>query len=216
VRTAASRWLCRVSPFNRWGLSHLTRFFLSLVFLIANVGVLPVVSAAPDSIEVSQVSIEPIDSPEGGWQLSANFAFELNPRLEEVVNRGVPLYFVAEFELTRPRWYWFDEQAASVSQSYRLSYHALTRQYRVSIGSLQQGFPTLKEALDLLSSIRDWKVVDKGAVKFGSPYLAAVRLKLDVAQMPKPFQVNAITNRDWALSSEWRRFAFVPNQDSSR
>jgi hypothetical protein len=199
-----------------WGLTHLAKSLLLLVLLVASVVVLPQASAAPDSIEVSQVSIEPIDSAEGGWQLSANFAFELNPRLEEVVNRGVPLYFVAEFELTRPRWYWFDEQAVNISQSYRLAYHALTRQYRVSIGTLQQGFPTLREALDLLSSIRAWKVSDKSAVKLGSPYLAAVRLKLDVAQMPKPFQVNAITNRDWALSSEWRRFAFVPNQDIPR
>ncbi len=172
--------------------------------------------ASPEVIEVVEVRMEPAEAPDSGWALSSTFNFELNPRLEEAVNRGLPLYFVVEFELSRPRWYWFDEQTVTASQSFRLSYNALTRQYRVAFGSLQQGFPTLKDALGVLSSIRAWKVVDKGVLKPGTAYQAAVRLRLDVAQMPKPFQVNAITNRDWTLSSEWRRFIFVPGPETSR
>ena len=75
-----------------------------------------------------------------GSSLDADFAFELTPRLEEVVANGVPLYFRVEFELTRPRWYWFDEKAASRQLQLRLSYHALSRQYRLSTGALQQNF----------------------------------------------------------------------------
>src|SRR2546430_10077923 len=43
---------------------------------------------------------------------------------------GVPLYFRVDFELKRPRWYWVDEKAASKRLQLRLSYHALSRQYR--------------------------------------------------------------------------------------
>ena len=79
-----------------------------------------------------EVSNPQVMASEDGYVLSADFKFEFNQRLEEAVTKGVVLYFVAEFELTKPRWYWLEEKAVSRSQTYRLSYHALTRQYRVS------------------------------------------------------------------------------------
>jgi hypothetical protein len=92
-----------------------------------------------------------------GYVLSADFKFDLTPRLEEAVTKGVVLYFVADFELTKGRWYWLDEKLASRSQTYRLSYHALTRQYRLSTGGLHQSFPTLSEAVQVLSRLRNWE-----------------------------------------------------------
>ncbi len=149
---------------------------------------------------------------EDGYALSADFAFEFNQRLEEAVSKGVVLYFVAEFELTRPRWYWFDEKVVSRSQTYRLSYHALTRQYRLSTGALHQSFDTLSEALRMLSRLRQWVVVEKPAgdkagglqPKAGEIYQAALRLRLDVTQLPKPFQIAALGSKDWNLASDWK------------
>jgi hypothetical protein len=64
----------------------------------------------------------------------------------------VPLYFVVEFELQRPRWYWIDDTVVSNSLSYRLSYNALTRQYRLSTGgAFYQNLPTLDEAQRLIA-----------------------------------------------------------------
>ena len=91
--------------------------------------------AIADDIEVSDARLS---AAEDGMILAADFAFELGPRLAEVVTNGVPLYFVVEFELTRPRWYWFDEKTASRRLQLRLSYHPLSRQYRLSTGVLQQ------------------------------------------------------------------------------
>ena len=78
-----------------------------------------------------------LGSTEEGLVLDADFAFELNPRLREAVDSGVALYFVVEFELTRQRWWWFDEKAAAKRIQLRLSYHPLSRQYRLSTGMLQ-------------------------------------------------------------------------------
>lgn len=143
---------------------------------------------------------------EDGYVLSADFAFELNPRLEEAVTKGVVLYFVADFELTRPRWYWLDEKLLSRSQTYRLSYHALTRQYRLSTGALHQSFTNLSDALRMLARLRNWVVVDKNdkVVKVGEPYQAALRLRLDITQLPRPFQISALGNKEWSLSSDWK------------
>jgi len=146
---------------------------------------------------------------EDGYVVSADFSFEFNPRLEEAVNRGVILQFVGEFELSRTRWYWLDEKLLSRSQTYRLSYHALTRQYRLSTGGLHQSFPTLSEALRLLSNLRNWLVVDKSdkTLKAGESYLAAVRLRLDTTQLPRPFQIAALGNKDWSLASDWKTWS---------
>jgi len=150
---------------------------------------------------------------EDGYALSADFAFEFNQRLEEAVSKGVVLYFVAEFELTRPRWYWFDEKVVSRSQTYRLSYHALTRQYRLSVGALHQSFSTLQDALQFLGRVAALPVADKSAIKAGETYAAALRLALDKSQLPKPFQVDAIANRDWQVDAKVLRWNFTPTGD---
>src|ERR1700674_3517219 len=85
-------------------------------------------AASANEIEVADARLA---ATEDGVVLAADFAFDLNPRLAEVVTNGVPLYFVVEFELTRPRWYWFDERAAAKRIQLRLSYHALSRHYRL-------------------------------------------------------------------------------------
>lgn len=143
-----------------------------------------------------------------GLVLDAEFSFQFPPRLRDAVANGVPLYFDVEFEMTRPRWYWFDERAASKRLQLRLSYHALSRQFVVSSGPLEQQFPTLDEALGLLRRVRGWVVGERIALVSDALYDAAVRLRLDTSLLPKPIQVSALTSRDWAFESEWNHFQY--------
>lgn len=165
-----------------------------------------------DDIEVIDARLS---AGEDGVILAADFAFELGPRLAEVVTNGVPLYFVVEFELTRPRWYWFDEKTAAKRLQLRLSYHPLSRQYRLSTGVLQQNYPVLEDALKVLRRVRNWLVVDRSVGLIEANYDAAVRMRLDVALLPKPFQLSAITSRELNLESAWRRFIFRPPATSA-
>jgi hypothetical protein len=153
-----------------------------------------------------EVANPQLQATEEGYVLSADFKFELNPRLEEAVTKGVVLHLVADFELTKARWYWFDEKLTTRSQTYRLSYHALTRQYRLSTGGLHQSFTTLSEAVQVLARLRNWVVVERGdkGVRPGENYDAALRLRLDVTQLPRPFQISALGNKDWSLGSDWK------------
>lgn len=189
-------------------ISRLLRALALVVVCGAGVAIAPPARAV-DAIEAQRVLLEP--APGGdGWTLSADFTLPLPARLEEAVSRGVALYFVLEFELNRPRWYWWDERSAQASQLYRLTYHALTRQYRLTVNGFAQTFSTLEAALKTLSRVRGWKVMEPDQVRAGTEYQAQVRMRLDVSMMPKPFQVTAITNRDWNLQAEWTRFRFAP------
>jgi hypothetical protein len=159
-------------------------------------------AARADEIEVRDVSLR---ATEEGLVLDADFAFELTPRLAEVVANGVPLYFRVEFELIRRRWYWFDDKTTVRRLQVRLSYHALSRQYRLSTGLLQQNFATLEEALNVLKRVRNWLVVER-SVPLSGDYEAALRMRHDVSLLPKPFQLSALTARDLHLDSAWHRF----------
>jgi hypothetical protein len=158
-------------------------------------------------------SIEPqraaLTLGEDGYVLSADFAIDLGSRLEEAVARGLPLYFVVEFDLTRSRWYWSSEHIADRRLEYRLAYNALTRQYRLSLGSLHQSFDSLSEALRVISRIVALPVADKGALKAGETYNAALRLSLDRSQLPKPLQVDALANREWQVDTRVLRWQYV-------
>ncbi|MHB8667072.1 MAG: DUF4390 domain-containing protein [Burkholderiales bacterium] len=178
------------------------RLLLSLLLSLALGWSAPVCA---QNIEISHISLEGNDE---GYALDADFHIELNPRLEDAVNKGVPMYFEIDFELTRKRWYWFDEHPVSRQLILRLSYHALTRQYRVASGTLYQSFATLAEALRVLSRVRSWQVLERTDLDAGTEYQAGLRMRLDVTQLPKPFQLNALTNRDWNLASEWQHWPF--------
>jgi Domain of unknown function (DUF4390) len=183
------------------------RYSASLLKFLVALACCVALTARADDIDVLDARLA---ASEEGLLLSADFAFDFGPRLSEAVANGVPLYFLVEFELTRPRWYWFDENAVSRSTQLRLSYHALSRQYRLSTGPLHQNFSTLDEALDVLRRLRNWQVLDRSVALSGSSYEAAVRMRLDQAQLPRPLQLSALTNRELRLESSWRRFIFLP------
>ena len=175
---------------------------LAAVLLWLGLG-LGLASALAAEIETQRSSLA---FSEEACLLDADFSLELSTRLEDIVNHGVPLHFVLEFELVRPRWYWLNEVDAEKSRIYRLTYHALTRQYRLYSGSLYQSFATLPEALGVLSRVRSWNVCDRSQVRPGDNYQAAVRLRLDWAQLPRPLQITAIASREWNLGVDWRRW----------
>jgi hypothetical protein len=163
---------------------------------------------------------------EDGYHLSATYDINLNSEIQQALSRGVPLYFVGEFSLTRSRWYWLDEEIYKGEQTVKLSYNVLTRQYRISRGALYQNFASFEDALNILarqssSAIsadllkKDGNFIAELMKKDGN-YIAAVRLRLDIAQLPRLLQVNALTSKDWDLNSDWYRWVIRPAEFSVR
>jgi hypothetical protein len=163
--------------------------------------------ALAGSIEPKSAALVPDDR---GYAVTADFNVQIGPRLEDAVSRGVPLHFRFEIEIKRKRWYWSDEHVAGRVLKYRLSYQALTRQYRLSLGSLHQNFDSLEEALHALGRVARLHVVDKSVLPANEPLAAAVRLSLDHSQLPKPLQIDALADRDWQVEAGILRWNFMP------
>lgn len=159
-----------------------------------------------EGIKIKSFELEKVDSD---WLLNASFQIELSPGLEDAVQKGVVLYFQTDFELTRSRWYWFDEKAIFVQRQTRLSYQPLTQQYRIASDGFIFSAKTIAEALQATGTIGGWRVVDNSQLDSSKTYTASLRMALDLGKLPKPFQVNALNNREWNVSSEWVRIPFT-------
>lgn len=169
-------------------------------------------SAYADGIDVNKAEMR---LSEDGYQLAADFDVNLSFQVQQALSLGVPLYFVGEFTLTRSRWYWRDEQVFQSEQTVKLSYNVLTRQYRISRGSLFQNFANLEEMMRTLARQSSVYLPADVMKKEGS-YIASVRLRLDTKQLPKLMQVNVLTSRDWDLDSGWYRWVIRPQDASLR
>ena len=165
-------------------------------------------AASAEGIKIQSAELERVDND---WLLNATFKIDLTPGLEDAVQKGVVLYFLTEFDLTRSRWYWFDEKPALAQRQTRLSYQPLTQQYRIASEGFTFSAKTIFEALQAVGSIGGWRVIDNNQIDPSKSYTAALRMTLDLSKLPKPFQVNALNNRDWNVTSDWLRFPFSSN-----
>jgi len=157
--------------------------------------------------------IVPVDTV---YVVNASVNLQPPPRLQEMVDSGISIPFLAEFTVTRARWYWLDETVVERNLSFRLAYHALTRQYRLTIGSIHRSFASFDEALRAMLTLRNWTVTERNTLSDGDAYTASMRFRLDTAQLPKPFQVVAIGNHDMDLSTGWIHWNFIASSQDPR
>ena len=144
--------------------------------------------------------------------VSAQIQFELPSAVEDALLKGIPMYFLAEVEILRDRWYWYDKKVANTQRSMRLAYQPLTRTWRLNVTqgasaassqglALSQSFDTLGQALALIKRISHWKVADAADLDGGVKHRVDFRFKLDLSQLPRPFQIGALGQNGWDISA---------------
>jgi hypothetical protein len=65
--------------------------------------------------------------------------------------------------------------------------------------SISQSFDTLAEALNVVRRQTAWKIADLRKLDLRSSQQIRYRFKLDVSQLPRPFQIAAGNQADWNL-----------------
>ena len=137
-----------------------------------------------------------------GLQLAFAVNFELPRGVEEALQKGVPLYFVAQAEVLRSRWYWRDRRVAQAERTWRLAFQPLTRKYRVSFGGLNQSFDSLPDALVAVRRIANWRITEPGVLESGTGYYVEFSYRLDTSLLPRPLQIGLGGQADWNLQVE--------------
>jgi hypothetical protein len=137
-----------------------------------------------------------------GVVLNYALDFELPRGAEEALNKAVPLYFVAEVEVFRERWYWRDKRVASALRVWRIVFQPLTFTYRVTFGGLSQSFATRSEAFAAMRRGLDWRIAEPGQIEEGSRHYVEFSFRLDTSLLPRPMQIGIGNAPDWSLSVE--------------
>jgi hypothetical protein len=168
-----------------------------------------VVAAESANADVAQLVVE---READGFYLTASLQLELPPLVEDALQKGVPMFFVAEADIFRSRWYWYDKRVLGVERHMRLAYQPLTRRWRLNVASgaitanslgvaLNQSFETLGEALAALRRISRWKIADIAEIDPEQKYSVEFRFRLDISQLPRPFQIGALGQADWNIAT---------------
>ena len=164
--------------------------------------------------EITQLRVE---RSEDGVFLSAAVRFELPPVVEDALLKGIPMFFVVEADIYRQRWYWTDPRAASAARTMRLAYQPLTRRWRVNIASglitnsaglratLNQNYDTLAEALSAIQRVAHWKIAETAEVDGDAIYKLEFSFRLDLSQLPRPFQIGMAGQREWDIAAQVRQ-----------
>lgn len=173
-----------------WGMRCVRLRVLACGLALAGAG-----AAQAQGVELAQLQTTRAD---GALNLDFVARVTLPRAVEDALQRGVPIYFVAEAQLLRNRWYWRDERVSRVSRSWRLAYQPLTSAWRVSLGGLNQTFPSLAEALANVSRSGGWKLADLSQLDEKGYYLE-FSYRLDSSQLPGPMQFGLGGQGDWAV-----------------
>ncbi|QHJ01506.1 DUF4390 domain-containing protein [Xylophilus rhododendri] len=160
-----------------------------------------------------------LERVEDALYLWATIGFDLPPLVEDALLKGVALFFVAQVEIMRERWYWADERVAFAQRHMRLVYQPLIRRFRLNVSpsafstglgvSLSQNFEELGEALESVKRIARWRIVDVAQLDPIGRYTADFDFRLDTSQLPRPLQMGVAGRADWSLSAE-RSLAIDP------
>ena len=158
--------------------------------------------AAPASAQSAEAELATfeISRDEDGVFLNYAVNFELGRGPDEALVKAVPLFFVAEAEVFRDRWYWRDRRLTHTTRIWKIVVQPLTSTYRVTtVGGLSQNYPTRDEALVALSRSARWKVAEPGQLDDGHHYLE-FNYRLDITLLPRPMQIGISGHPDWQLA----------------
>ena len=142
-----------------------------------------------------------------GLELEAAVRFDLPAAVQDALSKGLPIIFVETAEVYRERWYWLDKRVAGAQRQLRLVFQPLSRRWRLTVGgdadpslALAQSFDSLEEATRVIRHVYGWRVADLGELEPGARYRVDFQFRLDLAQLPRPLQIGAMGESDWALS----------------
>jgi hypothetical protein len=165
-------------------------------------GVSAIAWAAPGAARAAEAELTVLEvvRDEDGVFLTYTVDFELGKAADEALTKSVPLFFVAQGELFRDRWYWRDRRVAEAQRVFKVVLQPLTSTYRVTTtGGLSQTYSTRVEALAAISRATRWKFAEAGQVEDGHHYLE-FNFRLDTTLLPRPMQIGISGQPDWQLS----------------
>ncbi|OBS08272.1 hypothetical protein Thpro_022522 [Acidihalobacter prosperus] len=141
------------------------------------------------------------------YYLDATARIPLDATLRGALTNGVSVVIAYDIRVVHTRGWWFDDTVATLTQRYRLRYHALSRRYLVDNlnTGISHSFSRLSEALDDIANLRRLPLLDQTLLTKGRHYQVDLKVRVDAGDYPLPLRVRAFLEGAWRPSSDWYR-----------
>lgn len=206
ITTVSFTHCCKNRRNERWR-ARWARWLLLVLWAVGAAVWLPANATTVAAPDVGELRLE---RAADGLYLSATLQFALPELAEDALYKGIPLFFVAEAQVLRDRWYWADREVAETTRYLRLSYQPLTRRWRLNVSPtpftnsglgvvLGQNFDDYADALSAVQRFSRWKIAESDVIEPDSGHTVHFRFRLDMSQLPRPLQIGAVGRSGWNL-----------------
>lgn len=154
--------------------------------------------------------------------ISADIPLKLTDTVQQSIEKGISIVFVAKAIVMRNRWYWSDKKISEAQRSYRLSYVPLTQKWKVQLTTGKASGPTglnytnnfdsLEKALEFMRRIANWRIANTAQMEDAVEYRVEFSYTMDSNTLPRPLQIGLIGEGDWGFGIERQQKFYLSEQ----
>jgi hypothetical protein len=143
-------------------------------------------------------------------EIAGQLDLALTPKVDEALNKGIPLEILVEVRLFRENNWWWDRKLGDWKLKREIRYHALSGQYLVKLsplrGEAQESYTSLSDALRALGNLAELRFTLDETPDDEAIHRVLVRASLDIEALPTPLRPVAYTSFAWHLNSGWSQW----------
>ncbi|MDD5033834.1 MAG: DUF4390 domain-containing protein [Methylococcaceae bacterium] len=184
---------------SRW----LMAFCLLLVCLTS-------AGAAEYGFRILRAELKPDPTPQA-YRLDADIDYRFSEPAIDALQNGVSLTLVLHVKAKRDSDSWRDEVIMDEKHSFRVRYHALSKQYQIVYpdDGTPRNFVSLNALLEAMGSIRDLPLRPIKPFLAKQRYRASLDVTLDIESLPLPLRPVAYLTPAWYLDSPLYKWTFA-------
>lgn len=176
---------------------------ISLVIIIC-IGISNVY-ATSNNILINDIAVEVIEEE---INVKCDVQYGVHEEVEIALINGIGMIFTLVVELRLQRSFWPDPLITTVSKSFKLKYHALSKQFVVSeVGEhTERSFPDLYSAFYNREHIDQIDLVSINELDIDKKYYVRAKAQLVTEELPLPLRVKSYFSKNWRPSSGWSQW----------
>lgn len=177
--------------------AHHLLFIFFIVFQVGNQ-----VSAKNYNFEINYLNITELEDE---LRLDAEIKYKLNDEVEEALINGISILFQVEVLVKSQRKWTWDKTVSEISHTYKLNYHALSKQYiweNLDTGA-NDTFPDLDSALTHQGRISAMYIAETTNLFEKDQHFVQLRSRMLTDKLPLPLRIKSYFSPKWRLSSGW-------------
>lgn len=136
-------------------------------------------------------------------QVNCEITYRLDEKVKQALSNGIMMTFVTDLELLERTSGWFDQVKASYHTEFTIKYHALSKQFVLSMNNLERSYPDLFSVFYRQTQLCDFRMGPIDHIQLDDSTYLRVRNRLSTEDLPLPLRIKSYLSSDWRPTSGW-------------